>query len=236
MVRLDSGIRMDSGARFDSGDSPSRRKHVAKINKALRSAPVPSKYAGTDQIEEACEGNPVAATLTTQLAALVAAGGELMDVNNRLRTAESKVSQLAEEQAGKEADWNDAFDDFVTEAQKATGGDPEKIRSLKLVPYEPGQGPAVGPLGAVQGLKATMSDFPGSVDLQWEPMKGAKLFIVQYTTTPEIDASWKDAGIATKSSFTAVGLASGTKYYFRVCAQGTAGKGPWSTIEDKLAP
>lgn len=208
---------------------------MSKISKALRSAPVPSKFAGTDQIAEGCEGNPVAATLTTQLAALVASAAALRDVNTRLRNAEALVSQLADEQAEKEEVWNGDFDEFVAEAQTATAGDPVKIRSLKLVPYEPGIAAPVGPLGAVQLLRATMGDFPGSVDLQWNPLKGAKLFIIQHTATPENEASWQDSGIATRSSFTVEGLASGTKYYFRVCAQGTAGKGPWSTVENQMA-
>ncbi|MFZ2640707.1 MAG: fibronectin type III domain-containing protein [Verrucomicrobiia bacterium] len=42
---------------------------------------------------------------------------------------------------------------------------------------------------------------------------------------PTNNAHWRQAGVTTHSSFTVKGLTSGTKHWFRVAANGTAGQG-----------
>ena len=60
--------------------------------------------------------------------------------------------------------------------------------------------------------------------------------IVQKSPDPISPTSWQQASVVTKSKTTVSGLTSGTKYWFRVAAVGTAGQGPWSDPATKLAP
>ncbi len=67
-------------------------------------------------------------------------------------------------------------------------------------------------------------------------MRGAKTHVVEVCPDPLSEANWKRIGLPTKSSFTASGLTSGNKYWFRVAAVGAAGQGPWSDQAMKMAP
>ena len=52
---------------------------------------------------------------------------------------------------------------------------------------------------------------------------------------PATASSWQQVGFSTKSKFTVPGLTSGTKYWFRVAAIGTAGQAPWSDPATAMA-
>jgi hypothetical protein len=77
----------------------------------------------------------------------------------------------------------------------------------------------------------------GEVDLQWNPIRrGLKSYIIEKTTDAGAATGWTHAGISTKSKTSISGLTSGTRYWFRVAAVGTAGQGPWSDPATKTAP
>jgi chitodextrinase len=59
--------------------------------------------------------------------------------------------------------------------------------------------------------------------------------VIEQTTAPLTPGSWKQAGFSTKAKFSVRGLASGTRYWFRVAALGTAGQGPWSQHASAIA-
>jgi hypothetical protein len=234
-----SSAKFDSPlARFDQPDPVETRKaKMSKISKALRNGTVQEKIDGTESIATGCAGgNPVGTALADPLADLVAKKVALDTANKALTAAQAVVALKLVAKNTAEQEWNLEFDTFVPLAQTATGGDPEKIRSINMVPYEPGGAPSVGPLTAVLNLQASMGDFPGTVDVQWDPLKGAKTYFIQCTLTPETEASWQACGVSSKSSFTVAGLESGKKYFFRVAAFGAAGQGPWSTVENQMAP
>ena len=99
-----------------------------------------------------------------------------------------------------------------------------------------GRAPAIGHLLAPAGLGGALGAMPGTVALWWEAVRGARTYIVHMTLTPEIETSWQQFGICTSAKFTAKGLTTGTQYWFRVAALGTAGQGPWSSALERLAP
>jgi hypothetical protein len=95
----------------------------------------------------------------------------------------------------------------------------------------------VGAMPKVEGLKATQGDANGSVDLQWNPVKrGLNNYIMEQTDDPAGLTGWKTIGTPSKSSMIATGLTSGTRYWFRVSANGAAGSGPASDAATKVAP
>jgi len=208
---------------------------MAKIRRDLKRQPIPNKTAGAAQIATACTNNPNATGLTAELAALATANTALTGAFNAAQLAQAEAERLTGIQNEAAAAWDDAFDALAVAAEKATGGNADKIMSLNLVPFEPGRAPAVGPMTQVVNLSGTTGDFIGTVDLAWDKVNGARSYIIQITTTPNDEASWKLAGSAVKSSYTVAGLTSGTKYWFRVAALGTAGQGPWSDPAEKMA-
>lgn len=95
----------------------------------------------------------------------------------------------------------------------------------------------VGPMPKVEGLKATQGDANGEIDLHWGPIKrGLNNFILEMTSDPTGQTGWQIIATPTKSSFTAPNLISGTRYWFRVSANGSAGPGPASEPTTKVAP
>ena len=64
----------------------------------------------------------------------------------------------------------------------------------------------------------------------------AKTYTVQQNTDINDPSKWTQIAIITKTKYLVSGLTSGTKYWFRVQAVGTAGEGPMSDPYVKYAP
>ena len=95
----------------------------------------------------------------------------------------------------------------------------------------------VGQMPQIAGLFATQGDGNGEVDLHWNPIKrGLNSYLIEKTTDPAGQTGWAYATTVTKSSAAVTGLTSGTRYWFRVAAIGSAGQGPWSDPATKVAP
>ena len=95
----------------------------------------------------------------------------------------------------------------------------------------------VGPMPKITGFVATQGDSDGDIDMHWNAIKrGLKSYGIERTTDPAGQTGWGNMTVATKSSATLIGLVSGTRYWFRVCAIGSAGPGPWSDAATKVAP
>jgi len=93
-----------------------------------------------------------------------------------------------------------------------------------------------GPMPKVESLSATPGDNEGDADLNWQPVDNNHGYIVQSTTTPTTASSWQHAANSSASKVTVSGLTSGTKYWFRVAALGTASQpGPFSDPATALA-
>jgi hypothetical protein len=66
---------------------------------------------------------------------------------------------------------------------------------------------------------ATVGDDAGEVDLSWNAVPRARVYVVQYRAHEQPDA-WAQVAIATVSKAAVTGLSSGKKYAFRVQAHG----------------
>ena len=122
---------------------------------------------------------------------------------------------------------SDLLHDLGDYVQATAKGDAAKIISSGFEIVQPG-----GPIGAmeqVKNLAAATSGIMGAIDLSWDAVRGASDYIIEMSSTdPNDQAQWQLVGYAHKSSFSAEGLDSVKVYWFRVCALGTAGKGPYS--------
>ncbi len=85
-------------------------------------------------------------------------------------------------------------------------------------------------------LAAAAGDLDGEVNLLWEPVRGARTYVIQKSHDSGNPSRWMQEDIVTKSSCTISKLKSGRKYWFRVAAIGSNGQGPWSEPVQKKAP
>lgn len=93
----------------------------------------------------------------------------------------------------------------------------------------------IGELPAPLDFLATMGDLEGEIDLTWDPVRGAKVYMIE--CKPHNDAGvWELVRPVTDSKATIEELVSGDVYAFRVAAVGTAGQGPWSDVSVKRVP
>ena len=95
---------------------------------------------------------------------------------------------------------------------------------------------ATGTPAQPQALMPTAADYDGQIDLSWDTVSGAKSYVIQQSGDPVTATSWSYGGVSTKSRFTASGLTSGTRFWFRVAAVNSNGQSGWSDPATKIAP
>ena len=86
----------------------------------------------------------------------------------------------------------------------------------------------------MQGLSVTAGDTDGTTRLKWNKVSGTKSYEVQRSL--DATSGWAHLCSCTRSSVTVNGMTSGTRYWFRVAAVGSADTGPWSDPATKIAP
>ena len=96
--------------------------------------------------------------------------------------------------------------------------------------------PTLAPIGQPappQDLRSQTADIDGTVKLKWKRVRGTKSFFVECATSGS--GPCNQIKVTSRASATAAGLTSGTKYWFRVRAFGTAGFSGWSEPTQKMA-
>ncbi|MBI5685447.1 MAG: fibronectin type III domain-containing protein [Verrucomicrobia bacterium] len=118
--------------------------------------------------------------------------------------------------------------------QTASGGSGSIILSSAFaIAAKPG-GQAAPPVRP-EGFAATMGNLRGSVDIMWHAQR-RRSFIIQICEGALNDANWRQFGVTTNSRFTAKGLTSGAKYWFRVCAILGDAQSDWCAPVQCIAP
>jgi hypothetical protein len=75
-------------------------------------------------------------------------------------------------------------------------------------------------------IYAATGKFKGEVNLQWDSVRKANLYVVELA--PAKTGKWKQVDIICSSIYTIEGLKQGCTYLFRVAAVYINGQGPWS--------
>jgi len=114
-----------------------------------------------------------------------------------------------------------------------SGGD-EQIILLAGMGVRSGRSP-IGAMPRVQKLRTSPSDVVGTVRVMWARVRGAKAYLIEVCTgDPSVEANWRHADIATKTSKLVRNLPSG-KIWIRVCARGSDEKpGAWSDAAEEI--
>ena len=117
--------------------------------------------------------------------------------------------------------------------QTTSAGDAVKIQSSGFDVTSDG-----GPVHMTQvlNLGAATGDSPGEVDLNWNPVSGAKSYEIQTATDPNVPSSWAFKDNSTKSKVTITGLTNLSRIWVRVRAIGANEKGGWSDPAETVVP
>lgn len=207
---------------------------MAKVKLALRSLTIPQKVQFMRQVVTSMTGNANFATPTPTLASITAKANDLETRYNDANSARQTAQQKTTLQDTSDGESNALMTQVALYVENTSGGDAAKIQSAGMEVRA--DGAPIGTLPAPLGLIATVGDIDGELDLDWDSVRGANSYVIQKSPDPITPTSWQQAAIVTKSKGTVTGLTSGTKYWFRVAAVGTAGQGPWSDPATRIAP
>jgi hypothetical protein len=207
---------------------------MALVKVGISNMSDPDKIQFARQIVTQMTGNTNFTTPTPALVSITTAADDLETAYNDAQTAAAAAKTATSVQADK----SEALDLLLMQegnyVENASGGDQSKIESsgfdVRNVPAGP-----IGALPAPANVEVTPHDIPGTVNMVWEKVRGAK----SYTVERAVDAptlNWTTALNSTKTKTVVNTMVSGTKYWFRVSAIGAAGQGAASDPIAKYAP
>ncbi len=207
---------------------------MAKVKLNLSKLSIEDKITLGNNIKTSMTGN---ANFTTPNPTLAAYGTLITNLTNANAAYVAGVSSTKTLLLARNAA-ETAFDAGTTleaaYAENASGGDPVKLQSggfnLKSASSP------VGMPDQVANLSATAGDADGEIDLQWDPVTGAKSYNVLASPDPITSTSWVNKPSVTKSKTAVTGLTSGARLWFKVAAVGAAGVGAFSDPATKIAP
>lgn len=208
---------------------------MGKIKLDLRNLPVQEKIAKARTIITSLTGNPNFPTPTPTLAVVTGATDGLETSAATAQITKAKLKTDISDRDEKEDFLDKVMTQLAAYVESVAGDDETMIHSAgmdtKAAASKGTSAPTLPP-----ALTPTAGDHDGEVDLSWDKVSGAKSYVIERSVDPPTATSWQHAGVSTKSSFTVTGLTSGTRYWFRVAAVGTAGQSGWSDPATKIAP
>lgn len=81
----------------------------------------------------------------------------------------------------------------------------------------------------IEKFYATHGDNEGEIDLQWEPSKSSKFYVLEMSTKKRGKSGWKTIDMVSRSSYKVTGLKKNFTYSFRVAGVSSKGQGNWSS-------
>ncbi|MBI3194933.1 MAG: fibronectin type III domain-containing protein [Ignavibacteriae bacterium] len=207
----------------------------SKVKLGLHRLSVPEKLTFTETILKSMTGNASFPDPQPPLAEIEDAAKFLKeaqaDQEASYQIAQSKTSIRDD----KEKILNDKLTSLAGYVERTSAGDDAIILSAGMeVKAAPSR---LSALTIATNLSATMGDGEGEIDLSWDPVTGAKSYVIEMSLDPPTATSWSQVAVSTNSSKTVANLKSGTKYWFRVAAIGGNNlQGSASDPATKVAP
>ena len=234
MAFYDSGVTYDSGLTYDEDVPIITRKRMAKVKLNLKGLSDTQVIQQCNNIKTAMTGN---ATFATPTPTLTAFGTLITTAQTTLTAAENAQTAAKQATANKDtaiAALQAGAAQLATYVELTAAGDESKILSAGMQ-VRAAATPAGVPV-QVANLAITAGDSDGELDLQWDPVQGAKSYEVQLSPDPMTATSWVGKPSVTKSQSAVTGLTSGARMWARVRAVGSAGPGAWSDPATKIVP
>ena len=208
---------------------------MAKIRLNLSGLSTAQKLAKAEQVVPAMTGNPTYPTPTPTLASISTAATELRTADAESVAARQTAKEKTAIKNQKEEKLEQLLTQLAAHVESVAGGDEQKILSAGFDVRTVGVVTTETP-DAPQGLTATVGDHEGEIDLSWDTVPGAKSYVIGQSADSGTPVTWSHAAVSTRSSYTANGLTSGTRYWFRVAAVNNNGQSGWSDPSMKIAP
>jgi hypothetical protein len=209
---------------------------MAKVKLKFSNLPMTEKFARAHLIVEKMTANaanfpnpmPALADVLASITAAEKAYNDALEARalSKQRTAElSTLEDVMDEMVSRLASFVDT----------ASAGKEEIILSSGMDVRAPAIATGLPP-GIPASFVVTLGDHEGYRDTSWNSNPLAQSYVLQISPNPPTDSSWTQVAVITTSSYTAKGLTSGVKYWFRVAAVGAGGQSGWSDPAVKMAP
>jgi hypothetical protein len=206
---------------------------MAKVKRSTRGLSASDRTEKSGKHLRMLTGNPNFPTAATWLPPYQTAHDELSAAigDSASKRAAYHASVVRVRQAIKR--WDKEHGLLASRVEAESDGEPVKLVTGGFELH--GRRNVAHLLPAPESFHATFGDREGAIDLSWDPVKGARGFVIQMTTSPNRD-DWQQVLVSTRSSCTIKNLVSGTAYWFRVAALNSAGTGAYSNPVQKMAP
>ena len=208
---------------------------MPKIKLNLSALTVPEKIAKARQIVTKMTGNAHFPTPTPNLVSVSDAADFAENANGQAQDARQTAKQKTSALNQAEDRLDKLLNQIAGYVESIAGGDEQTILSAGMDVRAVAVATTDTP-GQPQALTPTVGDRDGEIDLSWDTVTGAKSYVIDRSGDPVTPASWSHGGVSTKSNFTAEGLNSGARYWFRVAAVNNNGQSGWSDPVTKIAP
>lgn len=205
---------------------------MAKVKLSLFLLSVTEKIQVARNIVTAMTGNAAFVTPDPALADITTGADNLENAYNDAQVARQDSKEKTTVMHDKEKDLDALLTGAGLYVENTSDGDEATIESAGM--SVKAKGVPSGVPSIPQALSATAGDADGEIDLQWEPIKGVSSYEIQIS--PDPPGSWAHLQTVTNSKHSALGLTSGTKYWFRVAAINAAGQGGFSDPATRFAP
>jgi hypothetical protein len=207
---------------------------MAKVKLNFRRLSVTEKIAKAQQIVTALTGNASFPNPNPPLATITAGANGLSGTYTTTQAAKQALKTAVADQSAKEDSLDQMISQIASYVESVAGADEALINSAGMDTKAAASAPSMP--DTPTSLESTVGDHDGQLDLSWDPVSGAKSYVIQQSADPPTATSWTHNSTSTKSSTTVDGLTSGTRYWFRVSAVGAGGQSGWSDPATKIAP
>lgn len=206
---------------------------MSKIKLNLRSLSPTEIVAKARQIVTALTGNPVYSTPHPALTLITTATDEVETALTDVQAAKQTVATFQSIQHNKTDALEGLLRQLAAYIESVAGDDEAKILSAGVSVRVPAT--STSTVTMPTALSTSEGSHEGEVNLKWDKVKGAKSYVIERATDPQVATSWVHAAVSLKASATIRGLTSGTRYWFRVAAVTTGGQSGWSDPATRLA-
>jgi hypothetical protein len=204
------------------------------IRIGLRNMSDPKKVEFARGLIRQMSGNPGFSAATSALSNLTVAIGELEHAYNEARAARHVAKAKTQMRKAASSTLDGMVKQLARIVEISVGNDPGKLQASGF-DVRSGR-TSVGRLEAPENLKVEITGTAGEVRLRWKNVRGASTYLVQRAANPEEAASWTQAAASTRSKMILTEQPRGARLWFRVCAVGAAGMGPWSSAVERFIP
>ena len=179
-------------------------------------------------------GSPHFSSAGSALASLTAAIGDLESAYNEARMARHLARTKTQLRKAASAALDSTVKHVARFVEIAAAGDPKKLTASGFEVRAP-KAP-VGQLIAPERLSVNVGGTDGEVRLRWKNVRGASTYLIHRSTQPEEAGAWTQVAVSTRAKIFLTGQSRGTRFWFRVCAVGAAGMGPWCSPVEQFVP